>query len=144
MSSTTVPIRDQPVVVLESRDSPTNLRDLTADVCGLGSSHANTGSASSRISIKTDGNYNTWILPAVDGLNVVKLELIPYRDIQHVEKKNWWRYATHRTTFVTTSATSQINAGAERLMANMLTHIVKHPEVQKEDQNRKSSYSFFS
>lgn len=76
-------------------------RGLTASLLGRTTSLSNIGQTCSSITIREDGRFSTWKLPVRSGLQMVKLELYPFAEIESKDKKDWWRVATHRANYTT-------------------------------------------
>lgn len=82
---------------------------------GAVTSHNNTGQISSTISIMMDDELTTWKSEAESGSEVIKLEVYPFSKIQHLEKKDLWKYASWRSTTVIRSNSNPIRRTYQQL-----------------------------
>lgn len=116
-SSTTVPTASHTVGAQESANCVTSLKGLTERCFGQVTTPAVTGEIFSRICLQDAEKFCTWQLPAESGFLLIKLDLIPIREIENLGKQFWWKKATHRANFVCPNANSAIQKKAEELMA---------------------------
>lgn len=107
------------------------------------SSDSSTGSISQSIS-KRDGDiFATWSTPGECGYRVVKLDIYNFSKISGVPKERWWKEATYRSTFLTSSPVDPKEQLITKLLQTAAQDLKKVPGIRKEEKVIKSSsFSF--
>lgn len=100
------------------------------------------GSISQSISRRKDDISYNWTLPGELGYQVVKFDIYNFNKISKMDKKNWWKEAEIRSTFLTSSPLDRKAIMVQKLMKEVIQGIQKIPNLQKEEK-RIGSYPFY-
>lgn len=93
-----------PVAAPEFKKSEMSLFDTTGGLFQQDTSRQSTGAISQTICRRIQDELITFTSPGEIGQTVIRIETYPFKDVSRIEKKNWWKFAHTRTTFVTSGA----------------------------------------
>ena len=58
-------------------------------------------------------------------------DVYPFNSVRNMDKKNWWKEATHRTILVTSSNVDQIHNLAQKIIELGLKRVSANPNCEK-------------
>lgn len=116
--------------------------DTLDDLFRTTSSRSSTGLISQSISKKTRDSYVTWTSPGETGYRVIKLDVYDYKNIAGVPKDRWWKEATVRSTFMTSSIADPKDVMITRLLVAAAKDLKKIPGLEEKEKPT-SSYNFY-
>lgn len=131
-SSMTAPTPPAPADVLELKPSETSAGSYIDELFGPSTSRSNTGSISWSISRQTPDGSCTWKLPVKSGLHVVKLEVYPFEEVKDMDRKNWWKKASTRMLFTTSSTQDVKEVLVQKTVQQVAKEVLQSPESKKE------------
>lgn len=140
IAHTLVPSVDVP----DYDNSSNTLQRLEDELFGGTSSATGTGSISSSISAKKNGQSITLKLEEQRGYNAVKLDLYPFNSIVSQAKQNWWKEATYRMTFLTQSAVDPLQIAVNKVIELAMHRMKADPKLIKEVKTIGSHPSYFN
>ncbi|KAG7304848.1 hypothetical protein JYU34_010239 [Plutella xylostella] len=80
--------------------------------------------------------------PGETGHNVMKLEVYPYAKISNLERKHWWKHATSKMIFMTSSPVDPLEMAVNKVVHMVTKQVTSIPNVVK-DQKEISSWNSF-
>lgn len=101
-----------------------------------------TGGISQSISRREGDTTSTLISPGEFGYRVVKLDVFDFNKICNLPKEQWWKQATYRCTFITSSIADPKEATLTKLLSQVATDLKQIPDLRKEVKEMKSFYGY--
>lgn len=141
--STTATTAAAPADVQESTTSKTISQDSGEDLFTRANSPCDTGTISQHISKRVEDSWISFTSPGERGCNIIKLDVIPFKDAVTLDKQNWWRVATMRSQFLTSSPVDQIQMKVNELEKAAQASL-KKLELKKDVKELGSKNSFKS
>ncbi|XP_017491814.1 PREDICTED: uncharacterized protein LOC108379953 [Rhagoletis zephyria] len=133
-SSTIVPTIITPAVVQSLNDGRQEKvlgEDFLDELLPVSSTPLNIGSISQSIARGTQDKFVQWTSPGETAFHVIKLDVYNFSKIVKLEKKNWWKEAEVRTTFLTSSPLDPNYIAIQKILKNAAKQIVNIEGTKK-------------
>lgn len=141
-SSTIVATAQAPVDAQGCKRSKTEITyDSDEDLFAPTNLQFNTGGISQSIAKRVNGQWITFTSPGERGLNIVKVDVIPFAEAVTMEKSCWWKIATTRLLFITSSIADKKQMRTDELIA-MANKDLKKLNLKMDVKGTESKYSF--
>lgn len=88
------------------------------------------GGISQSISRRADGKWISFTSPGEHGYNIVKVDVIPFSEAQTMDKSNWWKIATTRCLFITSSIADPLDQMTEKLLKKVQKNLKQTTELK--------------